>query len=303
METNITVPRLKATLALSGALLLILLGGTLTGFAAGAVGYVCSLAILFPLAMGFAGGKLAAWAVRLTKARGQRQVLLLAALAALIIYAAYHYTGYLSLQLQTYLALTGDPSYAGEEISFGSARFVLEYALLQETGQLGFPGYLLFKAQEGLSLGRFYSQSRLELGPALTWAWWALEFGVILGIAALMGRVQALEKPPAPVCPACGSPSTGEKHLGGTLPANESLLLDLVGRGDLAGLGRLLVQDTGLPSLEVYLKGCEACQDGETVLTVRRAAAGPMGSVQLTDVSRASLPPRESRLVLEQLSG
>jgi hypothetical protein len=297
METNTATPRLKAILALSGALLLILLGGTLTGFAAGAVGSLCSLAILFPLAMGFAGGKLTAWAARLAKVSGKRRMLLLSALAAGVIYAAYHYAGYLSLQLQTYLALTGDPSYAGEEISFESARFVVEYALLQETGRMGFFGYLLYKAGQGLSIGRFYSQSRLELGPALTWAYWLLEFGVILSIAAVLGRMQKQSRRPA-----CGSPYKGEKHLGGTLPANESLLLDLIGRGDLAGLGRLLVQDTGLPSLEVYLKRCEACQNSDAVLTVRRTAAGPMGSVQLTDVSRATLQPRESRLFLEQLS-
>lgn len=298
METNIITPRLKAIVALSGALLLILLGGTLTGFAAGAVGSLCSLVFLFPLAMGFAGGKLAAWAVRLTKTRQKRQMLLFSALAAVAIYAAYHYTGYLALQFQTYLALTGDSSYAGEEISFASARFVVEYALLQETGQMGFSGYLLYKAQEGLSIGRFYSQNRLELGPALTWAWWLLEFGVILSIAVVFGR----RLPNVPACTACGSPYKAEKHLGGTVPANESLLLELIGRGDLAGLGRLLVQDTGVPSLEVYMKGCEACQSGEAVLTVRRTAPGPMGSLQFTDVSKATLQPRESMLFLEQLS-
>jgi hypothetical protein len=149
METNTATPRLKAILALSGALLLLLLGGTLTGFAAGAVGSLCSLAILFPLAMGFAGGKLTAWSARLAKVSGKRRMLLLSALAAGVIYAAYHYAGYLSLQLQTYLALTGDPSYAGEEISFESARFVVEYALLQETGRMGFLGYLLDKAGQG----------------------------------------------------------------------------------------------------------------------------------------------------------
>jgi len=300
METNTAASRLKAIIALSGALLILILGGTLTGFFAGVIGAFFSLVIIFPLLMGFAGGKLVEAAVRLTKIRENRQFFLLSSLAALVIYGAYHYTGYITLQFQTYLELSADPSIAGEDVSISSARFLLEYALLQETGHMGFFGYLLFKAQQGLSIGRFYSQNRLELGSALTWAYWVLEFGVILWIAAVLGRKQ--KQPRVSVCPACGSPYKAEKHLGGTVPANESLLLDLVHRSDVVELGRLLVQDTGLPSLELYLERCEACQKSDAVLTIRRAAPGPMGTLQFTDVSKATLRPGDSLLILEQLS-
>ena len=105
----------------------------------------------------------------------------------------------------------------------------------------------------------------------------------------------------APHCEACGRRLGKERHLGGTLSANEPLLLELLGRGDLAGLGEMLVKDAGLPSVELYLRRCEACGQGNSLLTVRRASPGAKGVV-LSDVSKASLPARDSALFLQQLS-
>ena len=45
---------------------------------------------------------------------------------------------------------------------------------------------------------------------------------------------------------------------GRTVPANESLLLDLLQRNDVAELAQLIGKDAGLPSLELYMLRCEA---------------------------------------------
>jgi hypothetical protein len=104
-----------------------------------------------------------------------------------------------------------------------------------------------------------------------------------------------------PVCESCGRRLGREKHLGGTAPANEPLLLDLLRRHDLGGLGELLVKDAGLPSVELYVRKCDTCGPSTLILTVRRASLGAKGVV-LADLSQASLPPQESVRILQQLN-
>ena len=139
-------------------------------------------------------------------------------------------------------------------------------------------------------------ENRLQLIGVLTWLYWALEFGLILWIMGgfLKDQQRVLH------CEACGRRLGREKHLGGTLPANEPLLLDLLKRRDVTELGKLLVKEAGLPSVELYMQKCEACGQSTSVITVRRAALGTKGVV-LSDVSKATLPPQDSTLFLQQL--
>ena len=65
-------------------------------------------------------------------------------------------------------------------------------------------------------------------------------------------------------------------------------------------LGKLIVKDAGLPSVELYMKRCEDCGQSTSLITVRRAALGAK-VVVLSDVSKATLPPRDSTLFLQQL--
>src|SRR6266545_4405451 len=119
---------------------------------------------------------------------------------------------------------------------------------------------MLYKAQQGVSLGHFYRSSRLNLGPALTWAYWLLEFGMILWVALSIARKEAA----IPVCEVCGSRYGKEKHLGAATPANESLLLDLIHRKEFVELGRLIEKNPDVPSTELYIKSCKACERGNS---------------------------------------
>ena len=290
METNTAAHRLPAAITFPLALLVIAAGGTLTGLVVGGVGSICYLAFVFPIIMGVAGGKLVAAATRLAGIRNIRQIVLLAVLAALVVYGSQHYGRYLALLARTAFEYTGIAD-------LPLAKILVDLAMLEETGHPGFLGYMLLRAQDGLSIGRFYSDSGLALGPLLTWLYWAMEFAGILAIAVYMGKNQ----PVIPVCDSCGKPFGREKHLGGTAPANESLLLDLLRRNDVAELAQLIEKDAGLPSLELYMLRCEACSESAARLTVRRVTPGRGGSLQFSDLSKAVLPPGESGLFLKQL--
>ena len=297
METNTAAHRLPAAITFPIAFLIVMLGGALTGIAAAAFGSLFHIVLLFPIIMGFAGGNTLLAAIQLTKLRNIKVLMTLSVLTALVVYGTYHYGGYVALQVQTSLNMFSGLTPATEEKNLQIAKTFVDDALEEETGQSGFTGYILFKAKSGLSIGRFYSKSRIELGSALTWLYWALEFGIILWVILNTGKKEIR----IPVCETCGKPFGREKHLGGTAPANESLLLDLLRRNDVAELAQLIEKDAGLPSLELYMLRCESCGESSARLTVRRVTPGRGGSLQFSDLSKAVLPPGESGLFLKQL--
>lgn len=294
MENN-TAPSRIQIVPLLGGLLLIVTGGWLTGMAAGLVGSIFTIALVFPAVMGVAAGWLVSRAVKWIGVRDARQVVLLSVLAAVVVYGTCHYGRYVALQLRTWLELS---SSVARKADLQVAKVMVDYALEEETGYSGLPGYMLYKAETGISIGRFYRQSRLALTSLFAWLYWALEFGIILWIAKLLGEMQARR----PRCECCGKWYIGrERHLGGTAPANESLLLDLLRQKDVAGLGQLIEKDAGLPSLELYLQRCEACGEGAATITVHRAELGARGAVVLSQVSKATLPPGYGARFLNQL--
>jgi hypothetical protein len=196
---------------------------------------------------------------------------MLSALTAVMIYGTFHYGRYVFFQVQAWLELSSSAAaQSAGQVSLRVAKAFVDYALKEETGRAGFLGYMLYRAKSGVSIGKFYSQNRLNLTFAFAWLYWILEFGVIAWITTGVAR-SALR---IPRCDACGRRLGREKHLGGTLPANEPLLLDLLKRRDVTELGKLIVKDAGLPSVELYMRKCETCGHSTSLITVRRAAPG-----------------------------
>ena len=214
-----------------------------------------------------------------------------------MIYGTYHYGQYVALQAQTLVELSSSFTEAANEGDLGVAKMVVDYGLKEETGHSGFLGYMLYRAKTGFSIGRFYHQNRLVLTSYFAWLYWLLE----LGLAAWVAIVLAGKQESVPVCETCGKRYGREKHLGGTAPNNEALLLELIRRNNVIELGKLLEKDAGLPSVEVYIQRCEACGRSSSHLTVRRASMGKRGFIALSDVSKATLQPSDSTLFLNQL--
>ena len=297
MEANTAASRIKAVLLPVGTVSLLLFGGGLIGLIMALAGSFVYLVFVFPALMGCLGGYYARDAVRVAKIRKTGQVLLLSALMAVMIYGSFHYCMYVALQVKTSLRIFSGLTPALEDENFRIAQLFLDSALQEETGRTGFAGYMLYRAENGFSIGRLYSQNRLAVSSAAAWLYWLVELGIIFWITYRMtGDARRL-----PHCEACGQQLGKERHIGGTVPSNESLLLDLLERRDLAGLGELLVKDAGLPSVELYMRRCDSCGQSTSLLTVRRARLGTRGVV-LSDLSKASLPPREGRLFLQQLN-
>jgi hypothetical protein len=299
MEANPAATRKPTVLTRLGALLILVIGGGLVGMGVALVGSFIYLVIVFPIGMAFAGSMIASSAAQVARVRRTAQVTLIFILTALVVYGSFHYGRYVFFQLGSWLKLASSEAAqsTGVQVDLKLAKVFTDFALKQETGHTGFLGYMLYRAKTGLSIGKFYSQNRLSLNGVLAWLYWVLEFGLILWI--MSGEVKDHLR--VPVCESCGRRLGREQHLGGTTPANEPLLLDLLKRGEVSGLGQMLVKEAGLPSVELYMQKCKTCgQQSTSVITVRRASLGRRGVV-LAEISQASLPPQDSTLFLQQL--
>ncbi len=102
-------------------------------------------------------------------------------LTAMVIFGTIFYTRFLGLQVTTALQAFGDLS----DKRLKAANVLVNYSLEKETGHSGFIGYILFKANKGVSIGRIFRSDALNLGPIFTWLYWLVELGVIAFITHL----------------------------------------------------------------------------------------------------------------------
>jgi hypothetical protein len=278
--------------------LLVLVRGLGVGITVGVFSHLLYIVFLLPLVMGIHGGKMIVDVIQKVKIRTASQLILLSLLSTIIIYGAFHYTRYMGFQVKASLEIFSGLSEATEEENLKVTRAFLDYALEEETGHSGFLGYMLYEAKTGVSIGRLSRSSSSNLGPVLTWLYWLMEFGIILGVTFQKGK-KLIHRP---FCESCGNWYGAEKHLGGTATANESLVLDLIRQKDFAGLGKLIEKNAEVPSLELYYQGCQICGQSQSQLVVRHALQNGKGVLQFSDAAQMVLQPRESTLLLSQLS-
>ena len=270
--------------------------GALIGAVGSIIGNFFYLVLIFPVGMGLIGGSVLAESIKTTKIRKKYQAILLSVLMALTMYCVYHYGRYLALQIQTSILLFSDFSKAMEDDSLKAAKVLVDYVMKKETGYPGLVGYMLYKAKDGISIGRFYSNSRLNLEFIFTWFYWLFEFGISLWVLMRMG-IQSASKL---FCESCNDWYGKEEHLGGIPSNKEALLLNLINRKDFVGLSKLLEKNADLPSVEVYLQRCESCDKSGSFLAARRTVASSKGTLQFVDVLKTVLNPHHhSQLEME----
>ena len=278
--------------------LLAIIWSLMVGFVVGVFSHLIYIVFLIPLVMGLNNGKMIVEVIQKAKIRTFLHLVVLSAISAIVMYGTFHYTRYLGFQIQASLEIYSGFSEALKEENLRLASTFVNYALEEETGHSGFLGYMLYRASEGVSIGRLSRSSGLNMGPALTLLYWLTEFGIIFGLTIQKGRTLI----GASFCESCGNWYGMEKHLGGTASANESFLLDLIRQKDFSELGKLIEQNAEVPSLEVYFQGCQVCGKSPSQLVVRHAFQSAKGTLQFTDAAQTVLQPTESALLLNQFS-
>jgi hypothetical protein len=295
----VTLPGKQRTAAIFIVMtLLMVVWALMVGFAVGVFSNLIYIVFLFPLVLGLNNGKMLVDMIQRAKIRKASQLVFLSVLSAVILYGTFHYSRYIGFQVKASMEIFSELDEATEPENLQVTKAFLDSALEEETGHSGFLGYILYEAKEGATIGRMFRSSSFNLGPVLTWLYWLMEFGIILGLTIQKGN-KAISKS---FCEACGNWHDGEKHLGGTASANESVLLDLIQQKDFNRLGTLIEKNAELPSLEVYFQGCQVCGKSHSQLVVRRAFQGAKGTLRFTDAAQTILQPTESLLLLNQLS-
>jgi hypothetical protein len=90
-------------------------------------------------------------------------VIVLAALVTVAIYGTYHFAKYLSFRNQAFAELAPDLAKVYSAKKVAAVNAMIDLGLREETNHSGFVGYMVYRAKRGMSIGRFYSRSGLNL--------------------------------------------------------------------------------------------------------------------------------------------
>jgi hypothetical protein len=267
----------------SAGLTWMLLSSIIGGAAIGGITHLIArfiyLIILFPLAMGFAGGTVTAIAVRQGKVRNPSIAALFGALTGLVLYGSMHVSDYWQFKQ----AATAEITQRIEPSNQAEIEQLIDAFLQEKTGSTGFWGYLKYSAQEGVSIGRAASNGA-NLGETGTWIYWTIEFLVIdLMIAAI-----AYSAASSPFCESCTQWYQAKERVGSVKPQDSEPFLKLIQEDQFSKAGELIDSLAGtVPSgLEIQLERCPSCRMSDLVLTVNSAALDNKGKLNLSQVAQ-----------------
>jgi len=199
--------------------------------------------------------------------------------AAVVTYGSMHYTDY--LQFRSSVAKQVQASVLaeyGETATNEEVQVFIDYMLVKETGSPGFVGYILFSAEQGVSISHFgvgSSDSGLNLG-IFTWVYWLAELGII----AYMGIEPANKKTKDLFCENCDKWVAEGEHIGGIQIGAANQAVELIKQRDFVGLLGILKKDTSLPSIEFYTRTCNTCNTFPFHLTGFAISSGRKGQTQ-----------------------
>lgn len=292
MVEQVKENRFQNFLPMIGFLIFSTFAAFVVGLIFGVVGYFIYLIFVFPIIMGVVGGRIVTKNANYTKPRSLNFVIFTSVLAAIALYGGFHYGRYVVFMASLIFQLSGDFS----DKSIEAGKVFAAYALGEETGYSGLIGYILYKAQQGVSIGRIFSSNRLNLGPLFTWFYWLVEFGVIGFITINTGK-QILKKP---FCEHCNSWYAGKTHIGGVHINKETEVLNLIGQKDFRGVGTILEENPESPSLEFYLQSCESCNTSASFLSITQVKF-VNGKLVSKDISETTLTPTQKKSFFEEI--
>lgn len=275
-------------------LLAVLLGGAAIGALAALLSNLVYVIILFPIGMGWLGGKLVAGAVRMGKIRNPGVAIGAGILIALVIYAAMWATEFIKFKnAQTAIVLNTNPQAGQIEVDRQ-----IDLILTSTTGQAGFVGFVLFEDQNGVAVIQIpgLGVALFNLGATFTWVYWLIALLLIAWLAVEIGREPAYQ----PFCETCNR-WHGQEQLLGTVGAKRSKeVIDLIEGAQFLKLGEELQTNPSLPNVGVFLAQCGAdCVDGDAFLAVRSQVRSSRGNATATDLVTGLITPAQTADVLQ----
>lgn len=271
--------------------LLSILGGLFVGFVGGAVSSLIYPVIIFPIVIGFLGGKIIKDNVKYTKMRDISLITATAILMAILLFGTAFYTRFLGLYVKSALILGGL-----SDVNLEAAKVIVDYAFEEKTGYTGFPGYILLSVNEGIFIARLFRNNEPALVPIFTWLYWLVELGLIAFITVYTSR----EISKQPFCANCNTWYAGRRHVGGAPLDKELEIRNFIKLHGYHALGKMLEENVDVPGLEFYLQSCETCEKSDSFLTVTKTGM-KNGRLTFADLLNVTLTPNENKLFVEAI--
>ena len=182
-----------------------LVGGLVIGGLAFVAANVLYVALLFPLALAYAGTVTIEWAITRGKTRNLAVAAAFGLLLGLLIFLSYQYGLYFSFRQQAgaFVAYTFQEDL--ESLTYSARERAVEDLidgmLAMHTGNPGFLGYLKLTAREEISLARWFGNDTkfsidlgTEWGPVAAWIYRVLELATVAGLV-MVGAIVAAGRP------------------------------------------------------------------------------------------------------------
>jgi hypothetical protein len=263
-----------------------LIGGLAIGGATFAVSRLIYLIVLFPLAMGFGGGFLQAYAVKMGRVRNPAIATGFGLLTGLAIYGTLNFGNYLAARQETAEEIKKSLS----QSDLATIDRIIDDNILN--GQ-GFWGFMKIRAQEGVSIGRVSSSSGSKVKLQNEWAWgyWVIELAAISGIAAFMAFAAANE----PFCE-----ESNEWYLPKTLIGSVSLsesgnFLTLIQNDNFVKAGALIdpQNQSPVPNLAIHLQRSPGSNINDLMLEASRTSLDNKGNVSFKVAIQGMISPSQ----------
>jgi hypothetical protein len=265
----------------------LLLSSVIGGVAIGGLTHLISLLVylivVFPWAMGFAGGKVMVAAIRQGKVRNPAIATLFGILTGLLMYGSLHGAGYWQFKQSVSEQITKELDAA----SGNQSNNIIDIFLQEKTGSKGFVGYLKHNAQQGVSIGRLDATETINLGETGTWIYWLIELAIIdITIGAI-----AYSTAKNPFCENGDQWYKHPEHIGIVNPQCSENFLNLLQNDRFGEAGKLLDPLQGIhpANLEVYLQHCPCCKFSDPILTVSSISKDTNSNLKLKQVAQGVL--------------
>ncbi len=261
-----------------------LVGGSAIGIIVHLISLWFYLVIIFPVAMGLGGGAVTGLAVHRGKVRQPKVAAVFGVLTGLMVYGTMQVADYFQFRRMAAQEITRELG----SVEANLADKVVNLYLLDETGAVGFVGYLKHSAQEGVSIGRVGS-SGMNLGETGSWIYWAIE---LMMIASISGWV-ALGAAKEPFCEPCDRWYGNKKLLGQVpLPPSESFV-KLVQTEQFKQAAALIEPPSAdqQPRLEIEVDSCPCCSFGDLSLVIKEIAFDDKGKIKYTELAQGMISP------------
>ena len=266
----------------------LLLSSVIGGLAIGGLTHLISLSlsyliVVFPLAMGFAGGKVMVVAIRQGKVRNPAIATLFGVLTGLLMYGSLQGAGYWQFKLWASEQITKEL----EAASVNQSNNIIDTFLQEKTGSKGFVGYLKHNAQQGVSIGPLDATETTNLGETGTWIYWLIELAIIdITIAAI-----AYSTAKNPFCENGDQWYKHPEHIGIVNPQCSENFLNLLQNDRCGEAGKLLDPLQGIhpANLEVYVQRCHCCKFSDPILTVSSISKDLNGNPKLKQAAQGVL--------------